>query len=82
MNSLWASNSLIRTNTRNGDDLLRVCFDREAFGEYPKALYIDGKVLYHAPKEAQDVEVQKRLWKESLVCAGVKEDDTVLEKWE
>lgn len=82
MISLFKANPLIRTVKKNGDDLLRVCFDQKTFGEYPKGVYINGSVLYHTPKEAHDEAVQGRVWKQSLVCAGIKEGDTILENWE
>ena len=60
---------------------MTLCFDREKFGEYPKALYVDGGVLYKTVPEANDEGLQRRLWKESLGFAGVKEGETVLKDW-
>lgn len=79
--TLFSSNPLIRTASKNGDDLLRVCFDKKAFGQYPKAAYVNGSVLSHTPKEANDEEKQKQLWEGSLKLANIREGDTVLENW-
>lgn len=78
---LFSANSLMRTATKNGDDLLRVAFNREAFGEFPKCLYVDGSVLYRTPENVRDEGKQRGLWRESLPLAGIKDGDTVLEKW-
>lgn len=72
---------MIRTPGKNGKFLLAVCFDREKFGEYPKALYVDGGVLYKTVPEANDEKLQKELWEKSLVFARVKEGETVLKGW-
>jgi len=72
---------LIRTPSKTGADFQRVCFDRKAFGEYPKARYINGSELYHTPEEAGDEKQQKVLWEGSLKLAGIEGDDTVLDNW-
>lgn len=79
--ALFSSNPLMRTAAKNGDDLLRVCFDDSAFGEFPKAKYINGSVLHTTPKEAEDKSRQAEVWKESLKFAKVKAGDTVLVDW-
>ncbi|TVY41050.1 Protochlorophyllide reductase A-like protein, partial [Lachnellula occidentalis] len=79
--SFFSSNPLIRTASKAGADLLRVCFDKKAFGEFPKARYINGSELYHTPEEAGDEKQQKSLWEESLKLVGIKGDDTILDNW-
>ncbi|KAH7400454.1 hypothetical protein BKA64DRAFT_671880 [Cadophora sp. MPI-SDFR-AT-0126] len=78
---IFSSNPMLRTPELNGAYLLTLCFDREKFGEYPKALYVDGGVLYKTVPEANDEALQKRLWKESLGFVGVREGETVLKDW-
>ncbi|KAK0108672.1 hypothetical protein ONS95_003464 [Cadophora gregata] len=78
---IFSSNPMLRTPERNGGYLLTLCFDRTKFGEFPKALYVDGGVLYKTVPEANDEGLQKRLWKESLGFVGVKEGETVLRDW-
>ena len=80
--TLFMSNPLLRTPAKTGADFLRVCFDRKAFGEFPKARYVDGSELYRTPKVADDEKQQKRLWEDSLKLANVKGGETVLENWE
>jgi hypothetical protein len=77
---IW-ENPLIRTAAKNGDDLLRVCFEDVGRGKSLKAAYVDGSVMSAAPKEAEDKEKQKQLWESSLKLAAIKEGDTVLEDW-
>jgi hypothetical protein len=74
-------NHFIRTATKTGDDLIRVCFDTEAFGEYPKTLYIDGSELGKVTAEPQDEKKQKDLWQGSLKYAQIKDGDTILADW-
>lgn len=61
--------------------MLRACFDKKAFGEYPKAEYIDGCELSHTPEWANDEVKQKAVWKGSLELAKVKEGETTLKDW-
>ena len=75
------ANPLFRTPSKNGKDMLRACFDKKTFGEYPKAAYIDGCVMSHTPEWANDEAKQKELWKGSLELAKVKEGETVLKNW-
>ena len=79
--SVFASNPLLRTPSRTGKDMLRVCFDKKTFGEYPKAAYVNGSVMSHTPEYANDEAKQKELWKGSLELASIKEGDTVLQDW-
>ena len=72
---------LFRTPSKNGKDMLRACFDTKAFGEYPKAAYIDGSAMSHTPEWANDEEKQRNLWKESLEVAKVKDGETALKDW-
>lgn len=60
---------------------MRVCFDQETFGQFPKALYVDGAEIGDTSPESKDEEKWKRLWEGSLKLAEVKEGDTVLESW-
>ncbi|TVY51962.1 Protochlorophyllide reductase A-like protein [Lachnellula cervina] len=79
--AFFSSNPLIRTTSKTGADFLRVCFDKKAFGEFPKARYINGSELYYTPEEARDEEQQKLLWEGSLKLVGLKGDDTILDNW-
>ncbi|KAH7364868.1 hypothetical protein BKA65DRAFT_145272 [Rhexocercosporidium sp. MPI-PUGE-AT-0058] len=78
---MFSSNPMIRTREMNGGFLLALCFDREKFGEFPKALYIDGGVLYKTVPEANDEGFQRELWVKSLGFSGVKEGETILKDW-
>jgi NAD(P)-dependent dehydrogenase (short-subunit alcohol dehydrogenase family) len=75
------SNPLMRTAAKNGNDLLGVCFDDQAFGEFPKAKYINGSVLHTTPEETKDERRQEEVWKESLKFAKVNAGETVLVDW-
>jgi hypothetical protein len=77
----FLANPLFRTPSRNGKDMLRACFDKKAFGEYPKAVYIDGSVMSETPEWANDEAKQRELWKGSLELAKVKDGETVLKDW-
>lgn len=79
--ALISSNPLLRTPSRVGKDMLRVCFDKKAFGEYPKALYVNGSVLSVTPEYANDEAKQKELWEGSLKLAKIRGGDTVLKHW-
>ncbi|CZT47805.1 uncharacterized protein RSE6_08410 [Rhynchosporium secalis] len=63
---IFSPNPILRTAEMNGGFLLTLCFDREKFGEHPKALYVDGGVLYKTVPEAEGREFQGNLWKKSL----------------
>jgi len=76
----WA-NPLIRTAAKNGDDLLRVCFEDLGRGKSLKTAYVNGSVMSAAPKEAENEKKQKELWMGSLKLLDIKEGDTILENW-
>jgi hypothetical protein len=78
---LFWSNPLIRTAAKNGDDLLRVCFDKAGQNESLKAAYVNGTVVSATPKEAENKEKQDELWAGSLKLANINDGDTVLENW-
>jgi hypothetical protein len=50
-------------------------------GEYPKAVYLDGRKIVGSSPESKDQEKQKRLWRESLGVVGLKEEETILKDW-
>jgi hypothetical protein len=80
-NLIWA-NHYIRTAAQSGYDLLITCFDKETFGPYPKALYVDGsEISPRMNEEAKDEKKQKQLWEGSLKYAGIVDGDTVLADW-
>ncbi len=79
--AFFQTNPMIRTAKANGDYLLKVCFDRTTYGEFPKAKYIDGVVEYKTVPEANDEGKQKELWTASLGFASIKDGDTVLKNW-
>ncbi|KAL2060362.1 hypothetical protein VTL71DRAFT_9757 [Oculimacula yallundae] len=78
---LFSSNPMIRTAELNGRFLLTLCFDKEKFGEYPKAKYVDGGVLYKTVPEAENEKLQGELWEKSLEFVGLKGEETVLKEW-
>ncbi|KAE9986585.1 hypothetical protein EG328_005194 [Venturia inaequalis] len=79
-NLVWP-NHFLRTARKTGDDLVRVCFADE-FGEFPKAVYVDGaEVGGRVNGEVLDVGKRGELWEGSLRFAGVGEGDTVLVDW-
>lgn len=79
--SYFRPNHFIRTATKTGDDLVRACFDRDKFGEHPKALYIDGAEIGDTTPETKDQTKWKTLWEGSVKWAQIKQGDTVLENW-
>lgn len=79
-NLVWP-NHFLRTARKTGDDLVRVCF-ADSFGEFPKAVYVDGaEVGGRVNGEVSDVGKRGELWEGSLRFAGVGEGDTVLVDW-
>jgi hypothetical protein len=80
--SFFWPNHFIRSKEKTGNDLIRACFDAERFGEFPKAVYVDGsEVSAGMNEEARDQKKQEELWDGSLRYAGIQEGDTVLVDW-
>lgn len=80
VNFFWP-NHFLRTAAKTGDDLVRVCFG-DKFGEFPKAVYVDGaEIGARMNPEAKDEKKQKELWEGGLKYAGIKDGDTVLAEW-
>lgn len=71
-------NHFVRTATKTGGDLVTACFDLEKFGEFPKALYINGAKIGEVTVECKDQEKWAELWEGSVKWAGVNEGDTVV----
>ncbi|KAJ3915869.1 putative short-chain dehydrogenase [Lentinula edodes] len=79
---LWLNpNGYFRTPSRSGSDLLFATFDEGKLGEIPRALYVDGTQIISSSKESRDEEKQKRLWRDTLGYADIKDEDTGLENW-
>lgn len=72
-------NHLFRTPTKTGQDLLTVCFDEEKFGEFPKALYIDGAEIGGTTLESRDKANWAALWEGSVRWTGIRQEETVLD---
>jgi hypothetical protein len=71
-----------RTTRRSGGDLLYAALDEEELGKHPKAVNLNGRVREDTSPETRDTVKQKELWASSLAFAGIKQGDTVLEKWQ
>ncbi|KAI1875209.1 hypothetical protein JX265_004267 [Neoarthrinium moseri] len=74
-------NGMLRTTKKSAGDVIRACFDSETLGDRPNGVYLDGSQAGDVGAEAKDREKCERLWRASLVWAGVKEGDTVLGDW-
>ena len=81
ISSLLFPNGPLRSTTQVGKDLNFACWDEETLGEYPKAVYLDGRKIVGSSPESKDQEKQKRLWRESLGLVGLKEEETALKAW-
>lgn len=72
-------NHLFRTPAKTGQDLLTVCFDQVKFGEFPKALYIDGAEVGRTTVESRDKTKWAALWEGSVKWSGIRQEDTALD---
>ncbi|KAK9772837.1 hypothetical protein SCAR479_10522 [Seiridium cardinale] len=80
--SIFSPNGILRTTTKSAGDVINAAFDVKTLGEKPNRVYMDGSNIGDVGVEAKDGENRERLWKESLVWAGIKNGDTVLEDWQ
>jgi len=77
----FSPQGFFRSPKKSAGDVLRACFDEEALGEYPKAVFLDGREKVETSKESRDVKKQKTLWADSLKLAAIEDGDTVLQDW-
>ncbi|OTA55298.1 NAD(P)-binding protein [Hypoxylon sp. EC38] len=79
----WLSpNGDLRTTWKSAGDVLHACFDTDGgLGEHPNGVYLNGSLISDVGPEAKDDAKCRRLWKESLEYAQIKEGDTVLADW-
>jgi hypothetical protein len=71
-----------RTPFKSGTDLLKAGFERgEPYGEFPKAVYLDGSVRKESSFESRDREKQRLLWRGSIEIVKLKEGETGLVDW-
>ncbi|KAI1389172.1 NAD(P)-binding protein [Hypoxylon trugodes] len=83
----WLSpNGDLRTTWKSAGDVIRASFAVDAdahgtLGERPNGLYLNGTAVADIGPEAKDEAKCRRLWRDSLEYAGVKEGDTILADW-
>ncbi|KAI0133367.1 NAD(P)-binding protein [Hypoxylon sp. NC0597] len=79
----WLSpNGDLRTTWKSAGDVIHACFDTDGgLGEHPNGVYLNGSLIADVGPEAKDETKCRRLWKESLEYAQIKEGDTVLADW-
>ncbi|KAI2465628.1 NAD(P)-binding protein [Annulohypoxylon bovei var. microspora] len=79
----WLSpNGKLRTPWKSAGDVLHAAFDTDGgLGEYPNGIYLNGSEIADIGPEAKDETKSRRIWKDSLVYANVKEGETVLADW-
>ncbi|KAI0130337.1 putative short-chain dehydrogenase [Xylariales sp. AK1849] len=71
----------MRTPWISGGDIIRAIFDTETLGEHPNGTYLNGSILAEPSLEAKDEKKRRKLWRDSLGYARVKDRDTVLVDW-
>ncbi|KAI1644855.1 NAD(P)-binding protein [Daldinia loculata] len=79
----WLSpNGNLRTTWKSAGDVIHACFDTDGgLGEYPNGIYLNGTAISDVGPEAKDETKCRRLWRDSLEYANIKEGDTVLADW-
>lgn len=75
-------NGSYRSSWTSAGALLNASFNEKDLGKHPQALYLDGTREGRAGKEAMNEQRQRELWEASLEMAAIKNEDTVLEKWQ
>ena len=78
---LFSPNGMLRGPKKSAEDLLLACFDEKKLGSSPKGVYLTGTKKIDSSVESRDEEKQKRLWKDSLKLARIKDGETVLRDW-
>lgn len=80
---MFMPNGPIRTTQRSASDLLHAAFDLgPGLGQFPKALYFNGREPLETSVESRDIEKCDLVWKESVRYTRLKAGDTVLINWE
>jgi NAD(P)-dependent dehydrogenase (short-subunit alcohol dehydrogenase family) len=79
----WAQpNGPLRTTAKSAQDVLRAAFDKETLGERPRAVYLNGTDDWQPSKVAQNGELRKKLWADSVKMAGLAAGETALGEWQ
>jgi hypothetical protein len=80
--TIWFSpNGFFRTPAKSAADVLSAAFDAGEYGEYPKAVYLNGDTPDTPSEESRDAAKQKQLWTETLTFVNIAEGDTALKNW-
>lgn len=79
--SAWLMpNSPWRTTKKSTRDVLAATFGvGPPLSERPKGVYLDGSKIGQKSAEAEDVEKQRLLWRDTVRCAQLKDSETVLQ---
>ena len=77
----FSPNGFFRTPAKSAADVLSPAFDVGKYGEYPKAVYVNGGAPEIPSEESRDAAKQKRLWTETLKFVNIAEGDTALTNW-
>ncbi len=75
-------NGSYRPTWKSAQDLMLASFDTKYLGAHPKAVYLNGSVKAISSVESRDEAKQKRLWKESVKLARIREGETALVNWQ
>jgi hypothetical protein len=80
--TIWFSpNGFFRTPAKSAADVLSAAFDADKYGEYPKAVYLNGDTPDTPSEESRDAAKQKQLWMGTLKFVNIVEGDTALKNW-
>lgn len=77
LNWIWP-NGYLRTRAKSAHDLVSACFDEEALGKHPKAVYLNGNEPAGTSAETRDEGKQRRLWDASVEISGVGDGESAL----
>ncbi|POS75477.1 hypothetical protein DHEL01_v206131 [Diaporthe helianthi] len=79
---LGLGGDMVRAPSRSAGDVLEAAFGAVGEGgELPRDLYFDGRKPFETAEESRDARKRAIVWGESVKLAGLREGDTVLEKW-
>lgn len=78
----YPDNGPVRSTSRSASDTLELAFGAEEGGNLPKDKYFDGRVPLETSKESKDPAKRELVWAETVKLAGLKEEETVLRKWQ
>ena len=77
----FSPDGFFRTPAKSAADVLSAAFDVDKYGEYPKAIYLNGGTPETPSEESRDAAKQKQLWVETLKFVNIVEGDTALKNW-